>query len=74
MENIILEKAIKQEKITEQDICDELYEICDKVHAECNDRCPVFELSLGLTPGHPYCVCHKSGKRMLRFIQTMFGI
>jgi len=72
----ILLKLIKGEKITDVDLTVELYEICDRVHANCDDECPVYLLNGHSPPGSDKlfhenrgCDCFKNGPKMLRFIK-----
>jgi len=44
MEDILM-KLIKGERITDEDIANELYEVCDRVHASCDSDCPVYSLN-----------------------------
>jgi len=70
-------KLGKGEKISDSDIANELYEICDREHAGCNNACPVFRLNgsevVKPKKGYPYgCACFKSGSEMLKFIRKKF--
>lgn len=54
-----------------------LYEICDSVHAGCDDGCPVYRLNGSEVPDtakdfeiNRGCDCFKDGKAMLEFIRT----
>ena len=69
--NILLEKAIKSEKITKQDIEDTLYEICQAVHASCDEECPVFDKNEGIPWNDDLsnCKCFCNGKAMLEFLK-----
>lgn len=40
---LLWEEALEK---TKQDRYEELYEICDREHAGCNDECPVFKLAI----------------------------
>ena len=70
------EKLAKGESVTDQDMQQELYEICDNAHASCGCECPVFEKNNG--PVNPDkslkenrgCNCFRSGKKMLAFLRT----
>jgi len=53
-----------------------LYEICDNVHSQCNDECPVYRLNGHEVPdtAKDYivnygCDCFKNGTAMLEFIR-----
>lgn len=70
-------KLAKGEKITDEDIEYELYQICDRVHSSCDYECPVYLLNGEQVPdtAHNFnvnrgCDCFKSGKKMLAFIRT----
>jgi len=52
-------------------IKDELYEICDSQHAQCNDDCPVFLLlTLEEKKNFRDCACFKNSTAMLEFIRS----
>lgn len=74
MEDLIVKLALGS-KISDEDIENELYEICDRVHSSCDDSCPVFRLNGDKPPnvledGLEYgCDCFKNGKKMLEFIR-----
>ncbi len=61
MENLI-EKLINKEKITDEDIEEELYDICDREHASCNEICPMYNLK----NEKEKCPYFKDGKAMLK--------
>jgi hypothetical protein len=66
-------KLIKGEKITEDDIKNELYEICDREHYSCNSNCPVYYLNKNSIPDTRNafdCDYFKSGSKMLEFIRN----
>ena len=75
----LIEKLILEEKITNKEIQNELYEICDREHSNCNEDCPVYKLngneppSEGIeeneTEGNYGCDCFKNGKLMFEFIK-----
>lgn len=73
----LIEKICKGIMVTEKDVVDELYEICDNVHSTCDDRCPVYRLNGHSAVGthKPFeenrgCDCFKNGKAMLEFIRN----
>jgi hypothetical protein len=59
---------------TKEDVYDELYEICDRVHASCDDDCPIHRINGGvLKDGSSYeklygCGCFKNGEKMAAFL------
>lgn len=69
MNDIIL-KLVLGQQITEEEIHNELYEICCSVHAGCDDDCPVYRLAGG-TPGTEDCSCFKNGKLMAEAIRLL---
>jgi len=76
MEDLIILLA-KGKEITDNDIANELYEICDRVHSSCGPDCPVFMLNDYSVPDtvHDFnvnrgCDCFKDGKKMLEFIRN----
>ena len=77
----ILFKVIMKELPDENEIINALRNICDDVHASCNEDCPVYSLNRGplnpkiwgpLNPkaSDKGCEAFKSGRRMLEFIRT----
>lgn len=68
--NDLIMKLIKGEPVTDDDIAQELYEICDRVHSGCDTSCPVFTANGGQTVGFDEdCLCFKQGKKMLKFLR-----
>lgn len=68
----ILEKLIWGGDITKKDIENDLYEMCDREHACCNDDCLVYKMNGGkcVEPENSRygCDCFKNGKAMLKFL------
>lgn len=62
-------KVIKR-TVTQKDIENELYEICDREHASCNNYCPIYELGL-INPTDEDCDYFKSGKKMFNAIKSL---
>ena len=58
-------KLIKGEPITDEDIANELCEICEREHASCNSDCPLYEE----TKDKPNCIYCKNGKMMLKYLR-----
>jgi hypothetical protein len=48
MNNELLLKLIKKEEITEEEIANECYEMCDYIHASCDDSCLIYEKFCGI--------------------------
>jgi len=76
MEQELLFKLIKGEKPTDEDIKNELYDICEGVHASCDGECPVYMLNGNKVPDtandfkvNRGCDCFKNGTAMLNFIK-----
>jgi len=76
MMNEILIKLINRQPITDEDIAEELYEICDRVHSGCDEECPVFKKNGNKAVGEdkPWeenrgCDCFKDGKMMLKYLR-----
>lgn len=76
MEDLIVTLA-KGKQVTEEQIKDELYEICDRVHSSCDSECPVYRLNNYEVPDtakdfnvNRGCDCFKSGGNMLDFIRN----
>ena len=68
----ILIKVIKGDNVTENDIEDSLYEICDKCHSSCSSRCLVYRVNNNSVPKDEddCCMCFKNGHAMLDFIKN----
>ena len=64
----------KKIEITEDLIKEGLYEICESVHSQCSDECPVYRMNGSSVPHEtdtPFgCDCFKSGTDMLNFIKS----
>lgn len=72
----LLIKIAKGQPITEKEIENALYDVCDNVHGSCDCQCPVYSLNGNKVPdtANEYrvnrgCDCFKSGKQMLKFIR-----
>jgi len=66
----------RTEKVSDKTLSEELYEICDSVHAQCNNECPVYKLNGSSIPDtakifkeNRGCDCFKMGSMMLKFIR-----
>jgi hypothetical protein len=75
MEDLLLKLALGQ-KISDEDIANGLYEICDSVHSSCGSDCPVYCLNGNEVPdiakdfnANRGCDCFKNGSAMLKFIR-----
>ena len=62
---------------TDAELANELFEICQTEHHDCNHRCPVYDLNGGHTVAPPGavelsedCTCFKNGRAMLSFIRS----
>lgn len=75
--NRILMALIRVGNVPDEDIADELYEICDSVHASCDNSCPVYEKNGGAVGADkPFkenrgCDCFKNGMAMLAFLRDV---
>ena len=69
----ILRKLIKNEVITEKDLSNALYEICENTHASCDEDCPVYRANGYGVPNNEKsrwgCDCFKDGFKMLQFLK-----
>lgn len=73
MERLIIEKLAAGEQISDDDIEQELYEICERVHSSCNDDCPIYRINDCSVPEvGDDCMTFKNGSKMLGFIR-LFG-
>ena len=70
----LLEKLVLHEPVTEDEVNDELYEVCSTVHSSCDSECPVFRLNgnqiSNTTENLGGCDCFKNGAAMARFIRA----
>jgi hypothetical protein len=72
----LLKKLIAKTAISKKDIEEALCNICDRVHATCDDECPVYALNGSKVPEcsdkvhYGGCLTFKDGKAMLKFINT----
>ena len=72
----LLLKLIKKEEVTRDELANELYEICDRTHAQCDTNCPIYRLYDGKVPeddkmGKIFgCNYFKDGHKMLAFIES----
>lgn len=58
------------QKVTDKDIQNELYNICDREHASCNSDCPVFALKTKEEQDNlDSCSTFKNGEKMMNFIK-----
>lgn len=70
----ILKKIILKQEITDEEISEELRNLCEAVHSCCDGGCPVYEINEGPANSEHNengCACFKSGKSMLNFIRVM---
>lgn len=69
--NEILMKLIFNEEVSEREIADALYDVCDSVHSSCDSCCPVYKANASSAPVDKdgECICFKNGKKMLDFIK-----
>jgi hypothetical protein len=72
----LLEKLVFGKKVSKQDIYDELYNMCDSYHANCDCNCLVYEanneepVKNGTPDAEEYgCACFKNGKAMYEFLR-----
>ena len=56
------------EIITKEDIEEELFMICDRVHADCHNECPIYKLR----GDNKDCEYHKNGEEMFKFIKNFY--
>lgn len=72
----LLEKLARGLEINDNDIKAELYYMCDRVHAYCDEECIVNRINGGpVNPDRGFeinrgCDCFKSGSAMLNFIRN----
>ena len=73
----LLIKLAKGEKVTDELLEAGLYQVCEDVHASCNNGCPVYKLNGNKVPDtakdfkiNRGCDCFKNGREMLKFIRN----
>ena len=68
----LLMKIIRKEEITDEDLAEELFDICSSVHSSCNNDCPVYLINKGIPWNKDYetCIYFKLGNKMLEFIRS----
>jgi hypothetical protein len=76
MSRNLLEKLVKSEPVTDNDLANELHDVCDEEHSSCSNYCPVFKANGGKAPKdrshlskHCGCACFKNGGKMLAFLR-----
>jgi len=71
--NSLIKKLVMGKKPTPREVQDELYDICERVHASCDGECPVYEINHGLVnpeyESNCGCACFKDGVAMYNFIK-----
>jgi len=69
MGNTVVKLALRQ-NITDKDLEEDLVNICENEHAECNSNCPIFKINGDKVPwvGNN-CECFKDGKKMVEFLR-----
>ena len=60
----ILMKLINNDPISDKDLEEELFEVCDRVHSSCDSECPIYA-KFGDLPNGNDCEFHKNGSAML---------
>ncbi len=76
MEDLIIKLALGK-TVTDLEIEQELYTICEREHSSCNNDCPVYMMNgskIPQTDGDPDarrwgCDCFRDGEKMLQFIR-----
>jgi hypothetical protein len=70
MDQELLLNLIKGFAPTEQELYNELYEMCDREHSGCNENCLVYEINGYKIPLiTDECMCFKNGRKMFNFIK-----
>jgi len=70
MTNKIIEKLIRKEVITDEDLEDMLYEICDREHSSCNNDWPIYKKVLTKKVKEDRsCPFHRKGRMMLEALR-----
>jgi hypothetical protein len=69
---MIAMKLIEGKKITDEDLAQELYEICEKEHSGCNDDCPIHAKVLSdKEKKDSSCPYFKNGVKMLEALYQL---
>jgi hypothetical protein len=62
----LIDKLIKKEEITDWDLDLALTHLCDHIHYECSNECPIYRKYEGNPPKNlGQCSFFKNGKKML---------
>ena len=72
--NTLIYKCMMGKHITNKDIENALFDICENVHASCGSDCPVWLLRTEAERQKMDCHCHKNGEAMRIFIANRKGI
>ena len=69
--NEILLHLIKfpEQPVSYAAVCEALYQICDNVHSECHDGCPVYACQTEAEQHSDDCSCFKNGAAMYEYIK-----
>lgn len=71
----VLRKLIRGESVSDEDLEEALYEMCDNEHASCNEYCLIYSEVLNperdKSVGCPY---FKDGKKMLEALRKVFCV
>jgi len=69
---MLIMKLIEGKEITDNDLENELYEICSREQSGCNDKCPIYNKVLAdKVKNIFYCLYHKNGVRMLEALKAL---
>lgn len=78
MSDHLVLKVIAGKKISERDVWNELYEICEDTHSSCDSSCPVYRLNGDEFPSSSEseddCFCFKNGRKMREFIESKMAV
>lgn len=68
--NEIIDKLVKKETITDEDLEKALFQICDRTHSYCAEDCPIYrKYNMIPTDESTNCVFFKDGKKMLKALR-----
>jgi hypothetical protein len=71
--NSLIMKVIKKERIANTDMMGELWEICERVHFCCHNKCPIYAhvLSDNEKEDSSSCIYFKNGEKMLAALEDL---
>lgn len=74
VQNQIIRNLALHRRVDIRDIHEAMYEICNRVHSDCDDECPVYEACGDRTPmENGNCKVFKDGVAMTNLLRELEG-